>query len=54
MLDVAGPPDAVARHCGFGSTETMRRVFRRELGVTPGAYRTRFSTTAGSPHRFAP
>ncbi|MGC3002663.1 GlxA family transcriptional regulator [Streptomyces sp. G35A] len=46
--------DAVARHCGFGSAETMRRVFRRELGVTPGAYRTRFSTTAGSPHRHAP
>ncbi|MFD5497990.1 GlxA family transcriptional regulator [Streptomyces sp. NPDC001812] len=48
------PLDAVARHAGFGSPETMRRVFQRELGITPGAYRTRFSTTAGSPHRHIP
>ncbi|MGR6974931.1 GlxA family transcriptional regulator [Streptomyces cynarae] len=43
--------DTVARHAGFGSPETMRRVFQRELGVTPGAYRARFSTTAASPHQ---
>ncbi|PWI10051.1 hypothetical protein DIZ27_13275 [Streptomyces sp. NWU339] len=48
------PLDAVARPAGFGSPETMRRVFQRELGVTPGAYRTRFSTTAGSAHRHIP
>ncbi|MET7432939.1 MULTISPECIES: GlxA family transcriptional regulator [Streptomyces] len=46
--------DTVARHAGFGSPETMRRVFQRELGVTPGAYRDRFSTTAASPHRPSP
>jgi transcriptional regulator GlxA family with amidase domain len=43
--------DTVARHAGFGSPETMRRLFQRELGVTPGVYRARFSTTAPAPHR---
>jgi transcriptional regulator GlxA family with amidase domain len=33
--------DEVARHCGFGSVETLRRTFRRCLGVTPGRYRER-------------
>ncbi|MER8012473.1 GlxA family transcriptional regulator [Streptomyces sp. NPDC094149] len=46
--------DTVARHAGFGSPETMRRVFQRELGVTPGAYRDRFSTTSASPHHNHP
>ncbi|MEO3434519.1 helix-turn-helix domain-containing protein [Inquilinus sp. CAU 1745] len=31
-----------AARCGFGSTETMRRVFLRHLGVGPNAYRERF------------
>ncbi len=35
----------VADRTGFGSTETMRRAFLRELGVTPGAYRAHFRTT---------
>jgi transcriptional regulator GlxA family with amidase domain len=35
----------VADRSGFGSTETMRRAFLRELGVTPGAYRAQFRTT---------
>jgi transcriptional regulator GlxA family with amidase domain len=35
----------VADRTGFGSTETMRRAFLRELGVTPGAYRAQFRTT---------
>jgi transcriptional regulator GlxA family with amidase domain len=35
----------VARRCGFGSPETMRRAFVRELGVAPGSYRSRFRTT---------
>lgn len=37
--------DTVARRSGFGSEETMRRAFRRRLGISPGAYRDRFRTT---------
>jgi transcriptional regulator GlxA family with amidase domain len=32
----------VARRCGFGTVETMRRAFRRRVGVSPGDYRERF------------
>src|SRR5262249_11820977 len=34
--------DKVANECGFGSVESMRRVFLRLRGVTPGQYRARF------------
>ena len=34
--------ETVARHCGFGTVETMRRAFHRRLGVGPAAYRSRF------------
>ena len=34
---------AVARRCGFGSAETMRRAFNRRLGVAPSDYRDRFA-----------
>ncbi|MFD3451393.1 GlxA family transcriptional regulator [Streptomyces sp. NPDC058691] len=46
--------DTVARRSGFRSEETMRRAFRRRLGVSPGAYRERFRTThpnGASPNR---
>ncbi|MFQ6393282.1 GlxA family transcriptional regulator [Nocardia sp. KC 131] len=36
----------VARHCGFGSEETMRRTFLKVLGTTPTDYRRRFRTTS--------
>lgn len=36
---------SAAQHSGFGSDETLRRVFVRHLGVTPTAYRQRFATT---------
>lgn len=36
--------DAVARECGFGSSETMRRSFLRALNVAPTDYRRRFRT----------
>ena len=43
----------IARDCGFGSAETMRRAFLRGLGVTPADYRRRFHAPApdgaGSP-----
>jgi transcriptional regulator GlxA family with amidase domain len=35
--------DVVARRCGFGTAETLRRSFHRHLGVGPDAYRARFS-----------
>ncbi|NEA89156.1 helix-turn-helix domain-containing protein [Streptomyces sp. SID14436] len=39
---------SAARHSGFGSDETLRRVFSRHLGTTPGAYRQRFATTGSA------
>jgi transcriptional regulator GlxA family with amidase domain len=35
--------EGVARHCGFGDEERMRRSFLRRLGVGPRAYRARFA-----------
>jgi transcriptional regulator GlxA family with amidase domain len=43
------PLPTIARASGFGSDETMRRAFWRELSTTPAAYRERFrSTGAGA------
>jgi transcriptional regulator GlxA family with amidase domain len=43
LLETAGDPvEQVALRCGFGTVETMRRVFRKRLGVSPGDYRERF------------
>jgi transcriptional regulator GlxA family with amidase domain len=44
MLERGLPVKRVAARCGFGSEETMRRSFLRLLGVTPQAYRERFSS----------
>jgi transcriptional regulator GlxA family with amidase domain len=41
------PLEKIARGCGFGTAETLRRSFIDALGVTPGAYRERFRGTAG-------
>jgi transcriptional regulator GlxA family with amidase domain len=38
------PIESVARRCGFGTGETMRRAFHRRLGVGPSGYRERFLT----------
>jgi transcriptional regulator GlxA family with amidase domain len=47
------PLSAVAASSGFGTPETMRRVFLRALGVGPAEYRRRFHATtavaAGAP-----
>lgn len=37
--------DQVARVCGFGTAETMRRSFVKSLGIAPSAYRNRFRAT---------
>jgi transcriptional regulator GlxA family with amidase domain len=42
LEDGAEAIDAVARRCGFGTPETMRRAFARRVGVSPAAYRSRF------------
>lgn len=34
--------EEIARACGYGTTEAMRRAFIRELGVSPAGYRERF------------
>lgn len=40
------PVEAVARQAGFGTVETMRRAFRRRVGVSPVGYRGRFRSEA--------
>jgi transcriptional regulator GlxA family with amidase domain len=45
-LDAGHSVGESARLAGFGSPETFRRVFVSHLGVSPKAYRDRFSTTA--------
>ena len=38
-----------AERCGFGSAETMRRAFIRQLGVPPDQYRRHFAVHASTP-----
>jgi transcriptional regulator GlxA family with amidase domain len=40
------PVGAIARQAGFGTVETLRRAFRRQVGVSPIEYRTRFRRQA--------
>jgi transcriptional regulator GlxA family with amidase domain len=39
------PVDVIARRCGFGTAESMRRAFHRQRGISPSEYRDRFTTT---------
>lgn len=39
------PPSHIALACGLGSEETLRRLFQKDLGTTPAAYRRRFRRT---------
>jgi transcriptional regulator GlxA family with amidase domain len=43
--------ELVARHCGFGTVETLRRVFGRRLRVNPSDYRDRFASAPVIPLR---
>lgn len=45
-LDAGLSVGDTARQAGFGSAETLRRVFVTHLGVSPKAYRDRFRTAA--------
>jgi transcriptional regulator GlxA family with amidase domain len=48
LEDTVEPVAAIAAACGFGTAETMRRVFLRALDVGPAEYRRRFrAPTAG-------
>jgi transcriptional regulator GlxA family with amidase domain len=48
LEDTADPVAAVAVACGFGTAETMRRVFLRALQVGPAEYRRRFQAIAAA------
>jgi transcriptional regulator GlxA family with amidase domain len=49
LEDTTEPVVAIAAACGFGTAETMRRVFLRALEVGPAEYRRRFHAgVAGS------
>ncbi|ORT58083.1 DJ-1/PfpI family protein [Streptomyces sp. CB03238] len=39
--------DRIASTCGFGTTDTLIRAFRRKLDTTPTEYRRRFRADAG-------
>ena len=43
--------DVIAQRCGFGTAETLRRVFQRRMNVAPDSYRRRFRVVAreGNP-----
>jgi transcriptional regulator GlxA family with amidase domain len=41
--------EVIARRCGFGTAETMRRTFVRQLGTAPDQYRSRFRTRPVEP-----
>ncbi|GAB3628331.1 AraC family transcriptional regulator [Pandoraea terrae] len=43
--DAELPLKSIAASCGFTSDDQLRRMFQRRLGITPRAYRERFSTT---------
>jgi len=43
LQDLRIPIKRIARRCGFGSEETMRRSFLRLLSTTPQDYRAHFS-----------
>jgi transcriptional regulator GlxA family with amidase domain len=45
-LDAGRSVAETSRLAGFGSAETLRRVFVNNLGVSPKAYRDRFRTTS--------
>jgi transcriptional regulator GlxA family with amidase domain len=42
LEDTGAAVEQVARRCGYGTPEAMRRAFIRALGVSPAGYRQRF------------
>jgi transcriptional regulator GlxA family with amidase domain len=53
LEDTGAAVGQVARSCGYGTPEAMRRAFIRTLGVSPAGYRQRFqpgALGAAEPH----
>jgi transcriptional regulator GlxA family with amidase domain len=48
-LDSGATVEEAAARAGFGSGESMRRVFTARLGISPREYRQRFRTTRRTP-----
>ena len=51
LQDSSMPLQRIADRCGFADLHSMRRVFRRNLGVGPTDYRATFQTSSPSPKR---
>jgi transcriptional regulator GlxA family with amidase domain len=49
LEDTGDGIEQVARYCGYGTPEAMRRAFIRALGVSPAGYRQRFQSPARLP-----
>ncbi|TDD35887.1 helix-turn-helix domain-containing protein [Nonomuraea terrae] len=50
LAESDAPVEVIARRCGFGTAETLRRAFHRRVGVSPSDYRERFGRmTADEP-----
>ena len=47
-LDAGRSVTDTARMAGFGSAETLRRVFVNQLGISPKSYRDRFKSTGAA------
>ena len=45
LLSSGLPIKRVAQRCGFGSEETMRQSFKRQLAIAPRDFRLRFAPT---------
>jgi transcriptional regulator GlxA family with amidase domain len=50
LEDTGRAVEQVARSCGYGTPEAMRRAFIRALGVSPAGYRQRFQAPGRSGH----
>ena len=46
LQDSSVPLQRIADRCGFADLHSMRRVFRRKLGVGPTEYRATFQTSS--------
>jgi transcriptional regulator GlxA family with amidase domain len=45
LADGDEPVDTIARRCGFGTAESLRRAFHRATRIAPSDYRNRFRST---------